>query len=338
MLVVSSAMGTYPVRSVDREELLNDLPPSAYVLTDENLDAILAPVGPKRVCPPGEATKNLSEFGEALSWLAKAGASRRSTLVALGGGVIGDLAGFAASAYMRGIDYIQIPTTLLAMVDSSVGGKVGIDLPEGKNLAGAFLAPREVRLCIDLIETLPERQFINGMAEVLKYGFILDASLLAQLTANRLTAKSTELREVVLRCIQLKADVVAADEKETLGIRAALNFGHTIGHGLETVTGYHSLLHGEAISIGMVLEAKLGEELGITPLGTTEIVVDSMQKYGLPITHPALSDFEGILSAMYRDKKASGGRLAFSLLTDVGECKLFRDIEESAVRSVFASI
>ena len=334
MIEVRHHAGAYEVRFVPRDDLLRDLPPNSFIITDANVAEALRPAGPTLVLPPGETTKNLHAFGECLSWLAKTGASRKATIVALGGGVIGDLAGFVAASYMRGVRLLQIPTTLLAQVDSSVGGKVGIDLPEGKNLAGAFLAPSEVRICPEVLETLPARQFANGMAEVLKYGFILDADLHARLDREPLRPGHPELGDAVARCVRLKADVVEADEFETKGLRAALNYGHTVGHALEVITGYDELLHGEAIAVGMVVEARLGERLGLTPVGTAETVERAMRASGLPVEHPAVGDVEAMVAMMRRDKKATEGRLSFSLLTQIGECKLIEGVDEPTVRAV----
>lgn len=334
MIEVRHHRGSYPVRTLSRQELLQDLPANSYLITDAHVDAALRPEGKKLVLEPGERTKGLEAYAQCLSWLASERASRKATVVALGGGVVGDLGGFVAATYMRGVRFLQIPTTLLAQVDSSVGGKVGIDLPEGKNLAGAFLPPSEVRLSVEVLDSLPERQFANGMAEVLKYGLILDQEFFAQLDRDPLTAGHPQLAGAVARCVQMKADVVEQDEFETTGLRAILNFGHTIGHALETVTGYEALLHGEAISVGMILEAELGEKLGITAPGTTEAVREAMRKSNLPTEHPAVHDVDAMVEAMRRDKKASEGSLAFSLLTRIGECKLMEGVDESAVRAV----
>lgn len=334
MIEVRHHRGSYPVRTLTRADLLTDLPANSYVITDANVDAALRPEGKKLVLEPGERTKGLEAYSHCLSWLATERASRKATIVALGGGVIGDLGGFVAATYMRGVRFLQIPTTLLAQVDSSVGGKVGIDLPEGKNLAGAFLPPGEVRLSVEVLETLPARQFANGMAEVLKYGLILDADFFASLDREPLEPGHPELGTAVMRCVQMKADVVEADEFETTGLRAILNFGHTIGHALETVTGYESLLHGEAISVGMILEARLGELIGMTPVGTTEAVREAMRKASLPTHYDAVQNVDSMIDAMRRDKKASEGSLAFSLLTRIGECKLIEGVDENAVRAV----
>jgi 3-dehydroquinate synthase len=326
--------GSYPIQIFSREGLLQNLPPNSYILTDAHVDAALRPEGKKLVLAPGERTKGLDAYARCLSWLASERASRKATIVALGGGVIGDLGGFVAATYMRGVRFLQIPTTLLAQVDSSVGGKVGIDLPEGKNLAGAFLPPSEVRLSVEVLDSLPARQFANGMAEVWKYGLIMDADFFARLSADPLHPGHPLLGHAVERCVRLKADVVEQDEFETTGLRAILNFGHTIGHALETVTGYEALLHGEAIAIGMILEARLGERLGLTAEGTEEAVRQAMERSNLPVEHPATADVDAMVEAMRRDKKATEGSLAFSLLTRIGECKLIEGVDEGAVRAV----
>ena len=322
-MTVRHSGGAYEIVSTTLEKALTRLPDDCAILTDENVAAFAPlPEGvPALILPPGEATKSLRWFGEALGWLAQQGSSRRTTVVALGGGVVGDLAGFVAAAYMRGVPLLQIPTTLLAMVDSSVGGKVAIDLPEGKNLAGAFWPPTEVRLPLDALDRLPPRQRTNGMAEVLKYGFIMDAPLL-------------DAPLDVMRCVALKAQVVEEDEYETTGRRAILNFGHTIGHAIERLTGYGPVLHGEAIAVGMTLEAELGEALGITQGGTALQVSDMLTRHGLPTRHEATREVEPMLAAMRGDKKAVRGRLAFSLLDRVGSCKLVADVPEAEVRRV----
>jgi 3-dehydroquinate synthase len=316
------------------------LPTDVRVITDRNVEAALKgassapwPWSPSDVLvlPPGESTKDLETFGRCLSWLAASGASRKTTVVALGGGVIGDLAGFVASAYMRGISLVQVPTTLLAQVDSAVGGKVGVDLPEGKNLAGAFYPPAAVSICPETLRTLPERQLRNGMAEVLKYGFILDPDMLGMIPADLLTAVDDEWDRIVMRCLALKAAVVEGDEFEKTGLRAVLNYGHTVGHAIEKVTGYGPVLHGEAISIGMVAEARLGEALGISQKGTAEAVEAELVRAGLPVHHEALDDGEALVQAMRLDKKAVGGSLAFSLLSRIGVCKLVTDVPVAAV-------
>nr|MCU0315325.1 3-dehydroquinate synthase [Fimbriimonadaceae bacterium] len=256
---------------------------------------------------------------------------RDSTLFALGGGVIGDLAGFAAASYMRGIKLIMVPTSLLAMVDSSVGGKVGIDLPEGKNLVGAFYPPKEVRVAPTALATLPERHWFNGMAEVWKYGFIMDPLLLQSLRKGGLSKQSEEISWLIMRCIENKAKVVQEDEFETTGKRATLNFGHTIGHAIEKVLGYKDLLHGEAISIGMVEEAKLGERLGMTPKGLSHQVAQDLSSSALPIRLPDGLDAEEIVKAMRLDKKTDHQGLTFCMVTGEGTCTIVKGLTEETV-------
>jgi 3-dehydroquinate synthase len=279
--------------------------------------------------PAGESAKNGATYLNLLERLAAAGADRKTTVVAVGGGVIGDLVGFAAATYMRGVDLVQVPTTLLAMVDSAVGGKVGIDLAAGKNLAGAVWPPQAVWLVHEWLETLPAAEYRSGMAEVLKYAFISDAAF-----ADRLrTRPGIATREDILRCLEIKAQVVSEDEFETNGRRAILNFGHTIGHALEQVTGYATYRHGEAISVGMVAEARLGERLGFTSPGTAEIIRADLAGAGLPVEMPRI-DVEALIHVMRRDKKASAGKLAFSLVSQIGACTLLPDVPESAVREI----
>lgn len=339
-MVIKHRTGSYPVKLRPLADALTGLGPGHFVVTDSNVHRLyghLLPAGlPVLVIEPGEETKNLASFGRILEWLASSGARRDSALVALGGGVIGDLAGFAASAYMRGINLIQMPTTLLSQVDSSVGGKVGVDLPQGKNLVGAFCAPAEVVVAIETLQTLEDRQFNSGMAEVLKYGFIMDVVLLESLSIAPLHKESAILGSIVERCISLKASVVQDDEFETTGRRAILNFGHTVGHAIEQATEYKTYLHGEAISIGMVVEAALGERLGITKAGVADMVRSTLHFQGLPTTIATPIATERLMAAMRTDKKATSGGLAFSLLTDIGGCKLVQDVPEEDVSAVLS--
>lgn len=329
--------GSYDVKFEPFEAALDALPADFRIITDSNIVQAYGPALEKRghtvIVDPGEQSKSVDTYSSLLSWMAASRASRKTTVCALGGGVIGDLAGFVAATYMRGVPFYQIPTTLLSQVDSSVGGKVGIDLKEGKNLAGAFYPPFGVSIAVETLLTLPERQFNNGMAEVWKYGFIMDARLVGLLEREPLCASSPAIVSVIQRCIELKAEVVEADEFETTGARAILNFGHTIGHAIEFAAGYGTILHGEAISIGMILEAKLGELLGVTPPGTAEEVERLLTKQGLPSRHLILLNEDALVSAMYGDKKAAGGKLSFSLLTDIGRCKLVQEVPEPIVRT-----
>lgn len=328
--------GEYEVRMRPLTECWAALPNSARVITDANVAAALAPLpfpeDQVLVLPPGEGTKTMAFFESAVRWLASSRAIRTTPVVALGGGVIGDLAGFAAAGYFRGVPLIMVPTSLLAMVDSAVGGKVGIDLPEGKNLVGAFHRPQAVWVPIEVLASLPKEHFVNGSAEVWKYGCILDPTLLERLLRAPLAFNDPDLEDVVARCIRLKAEVVGQDEREVSGLRAILNFGHTVGHALEAVTGYDRYLHGQAIAIGMVIEARLGERLGVTEPGLAELLAVGLQRQGLPVDLPLDVDRAALLEAMRHDKKVQGPSLAFSLVERPGACKLYPDVPEAEVQ------
>jgi len=220
------------------------------------------------------------------------------------------------------------------MVDSSIGGKVGIDTEYGKNLLGAFAPPAAVRIPLDSIGTLPDREFVNGTAEVWKYGFIGNQGLLTRLQKSPVRGSDDDLQEVVESCLAQKAAVVEADEFETTGLRATLNFGHTVGHAIEAVAGYGAILHGEAISIGMVVETQIAEATGIALRGLASIVEEGLRSQGLPTAIPSQVDATELIASMRRDKKATAGKLAFSLLTDLTVCKLYEDVPEDEVRRV----
>ncbi|MDX6765255.1 MAG: 3-dehydroquinate synthase [Candidatus Methylacidiphilales bacterium] len=278
-------------------------------------------------CPPGEETKSLTQFASILSRLAEARLSRSCTVVALGGGVVGDLAGYVAASYLRGVGFIQIPTTLLAMVDSSVGGKTGVNLPEGKNLAGAFYQPAAVFIDLDFLGSLPARERAAGMAEVIKYGIIRDPELFARVE----NGPPADLAPVIRRCVEIKAEVVAGDEKETTGLRAILNFGHTLGHAIEQSVGYGVLLHGEAISIGMSAACFLSEKVcGLDPAVSAR-VRNALRASGLPLTHPGLT-YEALAEAMGRDKKATAKGLRWILCPELGKTELRSDVPDSLIR------
>lgn len=321
MMTIKHSKGTYPINFKKFE---ND---DGYVITDENIKRTYPTLKVDQVLPPGESTKNFEHLELIQSNLAKNGATRKSTIVALGGGVIGDLVGFAAATYMRGIDYIQVPTTLLAMVDSSVGGKVAIDLNEGKNLVGAFHPPAKVIIDTDFLKSLPDRQIACGMAEVLKYGLILDQNLWENVD-------SMPQIDVIKRCIELKKQVVEEDEFETKGIRAKLNFGHTIGHAIEKLTNYETYTHGEAISIGMVLEAKLSEKLGIAEKGMSKEIEAKLNQHNLPTKAPFVHSAVELVQSMKIDKKSERGELTMSLLKNIGECELIKSIPEPIVLEI----
>lgn len=286
--------------------------------------------------PDGEEHKNLASLARIYDGLVDAALERNSPLLALGGGVVGDLAGFAAATYLRGIPYLQLPTTLLAQVDSSVGGKTGIDHPRGKNLIGAFYQPRAVLIDLATLRTLPRRQLLAGFAEVVKYGAILDAELFAfleQELAQVLALDSAVLQHVVRRCCELKAQVVERDERES-GERAVLNFGHTIGHALESVTGYTRFLHGEAVAIGMVAEARVSAALGLCRPEVVERLRALLEHAGLPVELPADIDREKLAGAIELDKKVRGGKVKFVALEALGRTRFVlltnREIVEHA--------
>lgn len=340
-MTVTHSKGAYEIHFATLSEFKNHLPSDAPIITDTNVGNLFPDLlkgRPAYQLPPGEEQKTLARFSEAIEWLASQRVSRSATIIALGGGVIGDLVGYVAASYMRGIKFIQVPTTLLAQVDSSVGGKVGVDLPQGKNLVGAFHPPSSVVVCTEALATLDERQFTNGMAEVWKYGFIQDPELVEELRELNLNSSHPQLEAIVRRCIRHKRDVVEADEMETNGLRATLNFGHTVGHAIEQATGYTEYLHGEAISIGMVAEAKLSENIGLAQKGTTEVVETSLASQGLPTRLKEIIPPATLIQAMKLDKKAKAGKLAFSLLSRIGECKLVDDVPERDAELALAEL
>jgi 3-dehydroquinate synthase len=281
----------------------------------------------------GEVHKSFANVGRALEALATLGATRDACVIALGGGVVGDLAGFAAACWMRGIDFIQMPTTLLAMVDSSVGGKTGVNLPAGKNLAGAFHQPRAVVADIETLATLPAREYRAGLAEVIKGAAIGDAPFFAWLEAHAdaLAARDTAaLVEAIARKVRFKAGVVARDETEQ-GERALLNFGHSFGHALETAGHYTTLLHGEAVAIGMLLAARLSERLGMSAAADTTRLQRLLERLGLPTGMPAGSEPDPLLALMRLDKKNTAGTLRLILWHGIGKAEIVNGVDAPAV-------
>lgn len=276
------------------------------------------------IIPDGEEYKDYLWSYYILTELLKHKLDRRSCLIALGGGVIGDITGFVASTYMRGINLVQVPTTLLAHVDSSVGGKTGVNHYLGKNMIGTFYQPRLVGIDTETLRTLPEREFRSGLAEVVKYGVIWDKNLFEFLLRGHepvLNLEPQSLTQVIKRCCQIKAEVVSMDERES-GLRALLNFGHTIGHAIETITGYRRYLHGEAVSIGMRVEARLSSILGICDGGVERDMVNLLTSFGLPVDIPAEVRDEDLIKAMEIDKKTLSGRLRFVLPEDIGKVRI----------------
>ncbi len=286
---------------------------------------------------PGERSKSFSNVGRIVENLADGGFGRGGVVIAFGGGVVGDLAGFVAAVYHRGIMLIQLPTTLLAQVDASVGGKVGVDLPAGKNLAGAFLQPKVVIADTATLHTLPKRHIRNGMAEVLKYGMIMRAPFLdfaIGVRAKVLSGNPEVLAEIVQACCQMKADVVAEDERDLTGVRAKLNFGHTVGHAIESALGYRRLLHGEAVSIGMVAEAKIAERLGLCGEHVPREISGALGCYSLPVRLPADLDPADLVTRMYKDKKVVAGKLTLVLPREIGSVELVPGVDPAAVTAI----
>ncbi len=287
---------------------------------------------PKLVVPSGESTKCQEYLVEIWDFLAKHKIDRSGFLFALGGGVTGDLAGFAAATFLRGISFYQIPSTLLAMVDSSVGGKTGINLSSGKNLVGSFHQPKAVWADLNLLDTLPQREFSAGMAEVVKYGLLGDRNLYEQLLSRKetLNSKSFDLVKIIRRCCENKAAIVEGDERETnteAGGRALLNLGHTFAHAIESVSGYGTYLHGEAVSIGLVCAWRLSAELGEFKEEENEFI-DFLHQYNLPTSLSQPLKIDQLVRAMQSDKKVSHGKLRFVLLRDIGNA--FQKEVESA--------
>jgi 3-dehydroquinate synthase len=289
--------------------------------------------------PAGETSKSLKMLERCCDILARHRLERKSFIVALGGGVVGDLAGFVAAAYLRGIPFVQAPTTLLAQVDSSVGGKVGVNLAAGKNLVGAFHQPRLVLCDLDTLRTLPLREFRAGLAEVIKYGIIYDAALFERLERDlpKLLKRNADvLAAVVARCCEIKADVVRQDETET-GLRAILNFGHTIGHAIEATAGYGKYLHGEAIAIGQVAAAKLSVRATGLPAEESARIEKLFMHAGLPVSIKLSARQQtALINAMRLDKKVSDGQIRFVLARRVGQVESGHEIPAEWIRGVLS--
>jgi 3-dehydroquinate synthase len=281
----------------------------------------------------GESAKSLDGFSELLRELADLGATRDACVFALGGGVVGDLAGFAAACWMRGIDVVQLPTSLLAMVDSSVGGKTAVDLPQGKNLVGAFHPPRAVFVDTSTLRTLPDRELRAGLAEVVKYGAIADPAFFAWLESHAdalLARDENALAEAIARSCEHKAAIVARDPREQ-GERALLNFGHTFAHAIESEEAYGGLNHGEAVAIGMVLAARLSSAMGMAPLADADRLRDLLVRLGLPVARPAGLNPDALLARMRLDKKADAAGLRFILWDALGSARIVRDVRDTDV-------
>lgn len=288
--------------------------------------------------PDGEEHKGLEWANNIYGNLLEARFDRSSLLIALGGGVVGDLTGFVAATYMRGIRFMQVPTTLLAQVDSSVGGKTGVNHPLGKNMIGAFYQPSLVLIDVDTLKTLPKRELVAGLAEVIKYGVISDRDLFDHLKNKRedILSLGESIIYLVKRSCEIKANVVSKDEREA-GLRAILNFGHTIGHAIETVTGYKTYLHGEALATGMRYASDLAVMKGIFDKGLAAQVKDLIESYNLPADLPSGMNISDIINAMKVDKKAKAGRMIFILPEAIGCVRIADDVDEGLIREVLES-
>ena len=293
--------------------------------------------------PDGEKNKNMHHYGKALSWLASFApqSAARPLLVTLGGGVVGDLGGFVAATYRRGVEFVQVPTTLIAAVDSSVGGKVAVDLPEGKNLAGAFHQPSLVFIDLATLSTLPKREVRSGLAEVIKYGAALDAALFALLEKNICKLRALNagvLAYVVLECCRLKAKVVAQDERDEKGVRVSLNFGHTFGHAIEAASNYR-LRHGECVALGMAAAARVSERMGLCSAEDAQRLTTLIKRAGLPLDCKKLAlEADSVLAAMRHDKKWTEGANRFVLLSGIGSWVEQRGVEEGLIREAVGEI
>ena len=290
---------------------------------------------------PGEATKSLATAEKAYEWLAARRAERSHAIVALGGGVAGDLAGFVAATYLRGMPFVQVPTTLLAMVDASIGGKVAVNLPAGKNLVGAFYQPRLVLADVQTLTTLPPREVAAGWAEVVKHALIMDRDLfdVMERQVDALTSLDRAIAtETIKRSAAIKARVVSEDERETTGVRTLLNYGHTVGHGLEASLEYGGLLHGEAVSIGMMAAGHISQQLGM--LRPEELARQRaiLERFGLPVHAPEGVDLATVRQAMSLDKKVEGKRIRWVLLDGIGHAVSRTDVPDSVVDEALRSV
>jgi 3-dehydroquinate synthase len=294
----------------------------------------------RAVVPAGENSKSLDMAGRLFGEAVTAGLDRGSVVVALGGGMVGDLAGFVAGTFLRGIACVQLPTTMLAMVDSSIGGKTAVNLPQGKNLVGVFQQPVAVAIDLSALVTLPDREYVSGLAEVVKYGVISDADLfsLIERSVEALRKRDVAVLEaVVARCCAIKAEMVSRDERER-GPRALLNFGHTMGHAIEAVAGYEALLHGEAVAIGMVYAARVSAAERGFPAADEARLAKLLRALGLPVTAPRGLDWDALRSAMATDKKTRGGTPRFVLADRIGQCAFGCRVDESRLSAAIASV
>lgn len=287
--------------------------------------------------PVGEKAKSLSTVERGYGFLLENNVDRKGLICTLGGGVVGDVGGYIAATFLRGIDYIQLPTTLLAQVDSSIGGKVGINFGGKKNILGSFYQPKAVISDVALLKSLPPTEMRNGIAEVIKYALAMDEGLFKTLEQQNGKFNTLKLKDIVLQCAQLKAGIVEADETEKTGQRTILNFGHTVGHALEAATGLKKLSHGEAVAIGMVAAARISEELGRLKRGEVQRIESLLVKFGLPTSFQG-ADPDEIVEAIQFDKKTTFGQTGWVLLEDIGKGIVNQKVAENIVRKVLAEI
>ena len=319
--------------------------PLAVIVTNETvaplyLDTVKAACGSKQietiVLPDGEQYKNLEQFEVVMTRLLELNAARDTTLIALGGGVIGDLCGFVAATYQRGVPFIQVPTTLLSQVDSSVGGKTAVNHPLGKNMIGAFYQPILVAIDTKSLSTLPPREFSAGMAEVIKYGIIYDEAFFSWLEANEQALKQLDestLNVAIKRCCEIKAEVVAKDEREG-GLRAILNLGHTFGHAIEAEQGYGNWLHGEAVSAGTIIACVAAEQLGWFTASETRRVRSLFEAFSLPVEGPSTMSKADYVKHMKRDKKVEAGNIRFVLPKNMGNAVVTKDVADDILTKI----
>ena len=355
--IVKSTQGDYPIwvgwDTIDEiGERLNSIldVSTAYIITDEGVHRqarraqfSLEAAGIAAhmfIMPAGETHKTLETVQLVYRWLAERKAERGHMIVAVGGGVVGDLAGFVAATYLRGLPLAQVPTTLLAMMDAAVGGKVAVDLPQGKNLVGAFYQPKFVLVDVSTLQTLPKRALTSGWAEAIKHGLILDRDLLDAFETHRhslLALEQDVATDIIRRSVAIKANVVSQDERETLGIRILLNYGHTIGHAIESTTGYSSFLHGVAVSVGMMGAARIGNAMGLLADEEVERQRQLLESYGLPLTCGEM-DIAAVRNAMMSDKKVAGRAIRWVLLDGIGNAITRNDVPAAVVQQTLEAL
>ena len=356
--VVRTSSGDYPVwvgwgtMNELGERVKSTITPStAYIVGDEGVYrqarraqiAMEASGIPTHVffIPPGERSKTLDTAQQLYAWLAGRKAERGHLVLAVGGGVVGDLAGFVAATYLRGMPFAQVPTSLLAMMDAAVGGKVAVDLPQGKNLVGAFYQPKFVLADVEALQTLPKRELTSGWAEAIKHGLIMDEGLLTTFEELRdpiLALERDAATDVIRRSAAIKARVVSQDEKETEGIRVLLNYGHTIGHAIEAATGYNSFLHGEAISVGMMGAAYIGQAMGMMSAEDVERQRALLEGFGLPLSYGGEVDIAAVREAMQSDKKTSSKAIRWVLLDGISQAVTRSDVPDDIVQETLTRL